>query len=37
LETVDFTVTTGSFTLSQTPTSNLNILVEQTFNRTGAV
>ena len=37
LETVDFTVTTGSFTLSQTPTSTLNILVEQTFNRTGAV
>jgi hypothetical protein len=37
LETVDYTVTTGSYTLSQTPTSNLNILVEQTFNRTGAV
>jgi len=37
LETVDYTVTTGSYTLSQTPTTNLNILVEQTFNRTGAV
>ena len=37
LETTDYTVTTGSYTLSQTPTSNLNILVEQTFNRTGAV
>jgi hypothetical protein len=37
LETVDYTVTTGSYTLSQTPTSTLNILVEQTFNRTGAV
>ena len=37
LETVDYSVTTGSYTLSQTPTSTLNILVEQTFNRTGAV
>jgi len=37
LETVDFSVTTGSYTLAQTPTSNLNILVEQSFNRTGAV
>jgi len=37
LETVDYSVTTGSYTLSQTPTSNLNILVEQSFNRTGAV
>ena len=37
LETVDFSVTTGSYTLAQTPTSNLNILVEQSFNRNGAV
>jgi hypothetical protein len=37
LETVDYSVTTGSYTLSQTPTTNTNILVEQTFNRTGAV
>lgn len=37
LETVDYSVTTGSYTLSQTPTTNTNILIEQTFNRTGAV
>ena len=37
LETVDYSVTTGSYTLAQTPTSNLNILVEQSFNRNGAV
>ena len=37
LETVDYSVTAGSYTLAQTPTSNLNILVEQSFNRTGAV
>ena len=37
LETVDYTVTSGSYTLAQTPTSNLNILVEQTFTRNGAV
>jgi len=38
LETVDYTVSGGtSYTLAQTPTSNLNILVQQTFNRTGAV
>ena len=37
LETQDFTVTTGNYTLFQTPTSNMNILVQQTFNRTGAV
>jgi len=38
LETVDYTVAGGSsYTLAQTPTSNLNILVQQTFNRTGAV
>jgi hypothetical protein len=37
LETVDYSVTTGSYTLSQTPTSNLNLLLEQTFNRNGPV
>ena len=37
LETVDYSVSTGSYTLAQTPTSNLNILVQQTFARTGAV
>ena len=37
LETVDYSVTSGSYTLAQTPTSNLNILVEQTFTRNGAV
>jgi len=38
LETVDYTVAGGtSYTLAQTPTSNLNILVQQTFYRTGAV
>ena len=37
LETVDYSVTAGSYTLAQTPNSNLNILVEQSFNRTGAV
>ena len=37
LETQDYTITTSNYTLAQTPTSGLNILVEQTFNRTGAV
>jgi hypothetical protein len=37
LETVDYSVTTGYYTLTQTPTANTNILVQQTFNRTGAV
>jgi hypothetical protein len=36
LETVDYSVSTGSYTLAQTPTSNLNLLVQQTFQRTGA-
>ena len=36
LETVDYTVTTGSYTMANTPTSNTNILVQQTFSRTGA-
>jgi len=37
LETVDYSVTSGSYTLAQTPTSVLNVLVQQTFTRTGAV
>lgn len=37
LETVDYTVTTGLYTLARTPTVNTNILVQQTFNRAGAV
>jgi hypothetical protein len=37
LETVDYSVTTGYYTLAQTPLVNTNILVQQTFNRTGAV
>jgi hypothetical protein len=37
LETVDYGVATGSYTLSTTPTVNTNILVQQTFTRTGAV
>ena len=37
LETVDYSVATGSYTLATVPTTNTNILVQQTFNRTGAV
>lgn len=37
LETVDYSVASGSYTLAQTPTTNTNILVQQTFTRTGAV
>jgi hypothetical protein len=37
LETVDYSVGTGTYTLAQTPTTNTNILVQQTFQRTGAV
>jgi hypothetical protein len=33
----DYTTTTGSYTLTTTPTSISNILVQQTFTRTGAV
>ena len=33
----DYTTSTGSFTLTTTPTSISNILVQQTFTRTGAV
>ena len=36
LETVDYSVTTGSYTLAQTPTTNIALLVQQTFQRTGA-
>jgi hypothetical protein len=37
LETVDYSVASGTYTLASTPTTNLNILVQQTFSRTGAV
>jgi hypothetical protein len=37
LTTVDYSVATGTYTLSVTPTTNTNILVQQTFTRTGAV
>jgi len=37
LETVDYSVTTGSYTLATSPTSTLNVLGQQTFSRTGAV
>jgi hypothetical protein len=37
LATVDYSVATGTYTLSQTPTTNNAILVQQTFTRTGAV
>ena len=37
LETVDYSVTSGTYTLAQTPTSVLNVLVQQTFTRTGAI
>lgn len=33
----DFTTATGGYTLTPTPTSNTNVLVNQTFARTGAV
>lgn len=36
LETVDYSVTSGSYTLAHTPTDNTTIMVQQTFNRTGA-
>jgi hypothetical protein len=36
LETSDYTVTTGSYTLANTPMNNTTILVQQTFSRTGA-
>jgi hypothetical protein len=32
----DYTTSTGTYTLLQTPTSNVNVLNQQTFNRTGA-
>jgi hypothetical protein len=37
LETVDYSVGTGEYTLTTTPTTNANILVQQTFSRTGPV
>lgn len=35
-QTVDYTTSVGSFTLSTTPTNTLNTLVQQTFTREGA-
>ena len=32
----DFTTASGSYTLAVIPTSNLNVLNQQTFSRTGA-
>lgn len=32
----DYTTSTGTYTLTTTPTSNANVLNQQTFNRTGA-
>jgi len=32
----DYTTSTGTYTLLETPTSNVNVLNQQTFNRTGA-
>jgi hypothetical protein len=32
----DYTTSTGTYTLVETPTSNVNVLNQQTFNRTGA-
>ena len=37
LETVDYSVGTGQYTLATAPTSTANILVQQTFSRTGPV
>jgi len=37
LETVDYSVGTGQYTLSTAPTTTSNILVQQTFSRTGPV
>ena len=37
LETVDYSAGVGSYTLASTPTTIDNILVQQTFSRTGAV
>jgi len=37
LETTDYSVATGTYTLANAPTSTSNILVQQTFTRTGAV
>jgi len=37
LQGTDFTTGTGTYTLANSPTTNLNILVQQTFTRTGPV
>ena len=36
-QSTDFTTASGSYTLSVTPTTNTNVMVQQTFSRTGAV
>jgi hypothetical protein len=36
-QATDYTVATGTYTLSNTPTNNTTIMVQQTFARTGAV
>lgn len=35
-KSVDYNTGTGNYTLTNTPTTNLNILVQETFDRTGA-
>jgi hypothetical protein len=37
LQDTDFTTATGGYTLTNTPDTILNIMVQQTFARTGAV
>lgn len=37
LETIDYSVASGVYTLAETPESNLSILTQQTFSRTGAI
>lgn len=37
IEGTDFTTATGTYTLANSPTTATNIMVQQTFARTGAV
>jgi len=37
IQGTDYTTATGTYTLSVSPVMNTNILVQQTFARTGAV
>lgn len=37
IEGMDFTTATGTYTLANSPTTSTNIMVQQTFSRTGAV